>query len=158
MNKVKLLSWLVGILVLLNVAILFFVVGRPPMFPNGPHLPEHGGPKRLIIEKLHFDQIQKQAYEKLIRAHRSKIDSLDREIRFCKNELYGLLQDNPTDAVAKNKLIAKLGQLQTQIEQTHFEHFADIKKLCHPDQISDYNALTTELAALFSHPPKPKHD
>ncbi len=162
MNKVKLLSWMVGILLLLNVAILLFLImGKSPMpehRPHGMNGPHHGGPKRLIIEKLHFDQAQKQAYEKLIHAHRSQIDSLDHEVRFCKNELYSLLKQEPIDTAAQKKLVSKLGELQLQIEQTHFDHFTDIKKLCHQDQIDDFDDLTTELAALFSHPPKPKHD
>lgn len=152
---------MVGILILLNVAVLFFVVGKPSEFPHRMHPPhglQHPGPKRLIMEKLHFDRAQKQAYEKLIRAHRTKIDSLDREIRFCKNELYSLLKNNATDTANQNKLMSKLGELQMQVEQTHFNHFTDIRKLCHADQIDDYNELTTELAGLFSHPPKPKHD
>lgn len=153
---------MVGILLLMNVAILLFlVIGKPPMpehRPHGMNGPHHEGPKRLIIEKLHFDDEQKQAYEKLIHAHRAQIDSLDHEVRFCKNELYSLLKQEPIDTAAQKKLVSKLGELQLQIEQTHFDHFRDIKKLCHPDQMDDFDDLTTKLAALFSHPPKPKHD
>lgn len=150
---------MVGILILLNLTLLGLTFGKSFLFSPGQHRPPHPeGPKGLIIEKLHFDHAQKKAYEKLIHAHRTQIDSLDHEVRFCKNELYSLLKQETIDTSAQKKLVSKLGELQLHIEQTHFNHFADIKKLCRPNQMDDYDELTAELAALFSHPPKPPHD
>ena len=36
-------------------------------------------------------------------------------------------------------------------EKINLEHFLDIKKLCKPNQMKDYESLTQELANLFGH-------
>ena len=54
-----------------------------------------------------------------------------------------------------------LADLQKQVESVHYAHFMDIKKICRPDQLSDFDKLTKELSRLFSrnarnNPPPPK--
>ncbi|MGC4039376.1 MAG: hypothetical protein QM710_00880 [Flavobacterium sp.] len=152
MEKTKLLTVAVIGLLLINFGTLgFLLLGGPK-----GHLPPHEGrpePKQVIIEKLHFDAVQQEAYAKLIQWHRGEIDSLDANIREAKNELYSQLSQQETDIKTKDSLIAVINSNQKQIEQTHFKHFEDIKKLCHKDQLKDFNALTEELFHIFA--PKP---
>ena len=44
-------------------------------------------------------------------------------------------------------------EIQKEIEKTHFQHFLEIKALCRPEQIEDFNLLSEELARIFAKPP-----
>ena len=153
MEKTKLLTISVIGLLLLNFAILGF------LFLNEPrgHKPPHEGrpmPNEIIIEKLHFDNQQQKDYAKLIEWHRGEINKLDRNIREAKQQLYAHLNQGETNSKSKDSLIAIINLNQKQIEETHFKHFEDIKKLCHKDQLENFNDLTKELGRIFA--PKPR--
>ena len=158
MEKTKLLTIAVIGLLLLNLGTLGF------LFLNGPkghQRPKEGGPhpKEIIIKKLHFDATQQKDYAKLIKWHHGEITKLDSNIRQAKNELYSQLNQTDTNVKAKDSLIAVINSNQKQIEETHFKHFEDIKKMCHNDQMEDFNELTEELGKLFA--PKshgPRHE
>ncbi len=156
MEKQKLITISVIALLLLNIGTLGFLFVSGPKQGHRP--PPHGRPepREIIIEKLHFDEQQIEAYELLIREHRKQIDAVDEKIRDTKNSLYALLNSN--DSSSKDSLIIALGNYQKEIETTHFNHFADIKKLCKPDQMDDFEELTKELSRLFSKPPRPEHE
>jgi protein CpxP len=153
MERTKLLTITVIGLLLLNLATLGF------LFLNGPkpgRLPHEGRrePKEIIIEKLHFDAQQQKEYAKLIQWHRGEINQLDDNIRQVKNDLYSGLSEKEINVKTKDSLITLLNSYQKQIEETHFKHFEDIKKLCKPQQQEDFEILTEELSRIFA--PKPR--
>ena len=162
MEKTKLLTISVIGLLLLNLATLSF------LFLNGPrgHKPPFDGPPRdgqkpreIIIDKLHFDANQQKEYDKIIQWHHGEINKLDDNIRQTKNELYSQLSKSEVNVKTKDSLIAVINSFQKQIEQTHFRHFEDIKKICHQNQLEDFNDLTEELSKIFAPKPHgPRHD
>ncbi len=160
MEKTKLLTLAVLSLFLLNIGMLGFLFfsnqkGHHPPSDHGPN----GGqkPREIIIERLHFDAQQQKEYDQLIQWHQGEIRAIEDNIKLSKNELYQLLSETEVNIKSKDSLINALSSSQKQIEITHFKHFEDIKKLCHKDQIEDFNDLTMELGRLFSkgqkHPP-----
>ena len=157
MSKIKLLTIAVIGLLAVNLGILGILFLRKPPMEAGP--PMRGeGPRKIIIERLHFDKDQVTQYEQLITQHQEKIRNLDREIRKTKNDLYSTLADGPV--MNKDSLQNKLGEIQKQIEAAHYDHFTEIKKLCKPEQVKYFNDLTTDLAKFFAPgrnlPPPPK--
>ena len=160
MEKTKLLTITIVGLLLLNLGTLCF------LFFNGQKrhhtLPGEGRPepREIIIEKLHLDSNQQKEYDKLIQWHKTQIKKLDENIRQAKKELYIQLAQSETNVKVKDSLTTLLADYQKQIEETHFKHFEDIKKLCHKDQIKDFDTLTEELGRLFTpnKPPRPRHD
>jgi periplasmic protein CpxP/Spy len=150
MSKIKLLSVAVIGLLAINIAVVgFLLLRKPPMPPKGMHQAEEKkGPKQIIIDKLHFDKDQVVAYEALIVVHRESVKELKDSISDTKNNLYQSLK---TETFAdKDSLINLLSALQTRIETIHYEHFAQIKNLCKPEQMGDFNKLTNELAFYFT--------
>ncbi len=158
MSKLKLLGIAVAGLIVMNLGLLgFLFFAKPPKpeaaqqqdaprdRPFGPPLRE---PKQVIIERLHFDQEQVAQYETLVQQHRSTINETDRQIRETKNSLYATL--NSGNSVTADSLQNILTQLHRKIEDTHYNHFAAIKKLCRPDQLAYFNELTKELAGFFA--------
>lgn len=158
MEKTKLLTISVIGLLLLNLGTLGFLFLNGPKNQRLPH-EDRPKPKTIIIEKMHFDAAQQKDYDKLIEWHRGEINKLDGNIREAKNELYAQLNQSEANIKAKDSLISVINSNQKQIEETHFKHFEDIKKLCRKDQLADFNELTEELSGIFA--PKhrrPRHD
>jgi len=154
MNKTKVLGFAVIALLVLNFGILAFLfLSKNEDGPRGRKMP-----REIIIEKLHFDKNQIDAYDKTIKIHQETIRELDNSIRTAKNDLYQLLNSENINSVQKESIFLKLANYQKQIETTHFNHFLEIKKLCKKEQLSDYENLTEELSKLFSHPRRPKHE
>jgi len=161
MDKIKLLTYSVIGLVLLNIGIISF------LYLSRPH-PDNNRrkPKDIIIEKLHFDANQIKKYEDIINIYRNSVDSLNNSNKEIKAELYSLLKQPSVNNKLKDRLIQLTLVNQKRIEEANFKHFQDIKNLCTKSQIEDYNSLTAELGNLFSNqnrkprlefrpPPKP---
>ena len=149
MSKSKFLTLAVAALFLLNTATLAFLFFKKP--PPPPLQRE--GPKEVVIERLHFDARQVAGYEKLIAQHRQAIESVQQEMGNARKALFEQLQGD--DFSQKDSLLSVIGQLQQQIEDAHFQHFAEVKKLCKPDQAPAFDALTSELARFLAPPPLP---
>jgi periplasmic protein CpxP/Spy len=150
MSKIKLLSIAVIGLLAANIAVVgFLLLRKPPMPPMGiPQAEEKKGPKQIIIDKLQFDKEQVVAYEAIIAEHREAVKGLKDSISDTKNHLYQSLKTETF--VGKDSLINLLSALQKRIESVHYEHFAQIKKLCKPEQMRDFDRLTNELAFYFT--------
>lgn len=153
MNKFKLLLFIVATVILLNVILISFLfLGKKA----GPR--ERIQPREIIIQKLHFDDAQIEAYEITIHEHQKAIRDIDDAIREQKNELYSLLKNNSTEDKKADSIIANIADLQKEIEKTHYKHFLEIRKICTDKQLKDYNTLTEELSQIFSHPKRPMHE
>lgn len=159
MDKIKLLTYAVIGLLLLNVGIIGFL-----FFSRQNKNPEenHRKPKEFISEKLHFDANQNEKYESIIPIYKDKIDSLDAINKKLKSELYFQLKLQVVNSATKDSIITLFLANQKRIEQLHFKHFQDIKSICKISQLEDFNALTQELCKMFSnqnskpHPPREK--
>jgi protein CpxP len=165
MEKTKLLTITVIGLLLLNCATLGFLFLNGSKGHNPAHERREGRPepKEIIIERLNFDSNQQQEYDKLIEWHKRKIDNLDEEIRHEKYLLYGLLAKDTTDIdfkQNKQKIIDTILGYQIQVEETHFKHFQDIRKLCANDQLAEFDKLINDLPRIFSQnkPSRPQHE
>ena len=159
MDKIKILTYSVIGLLLLNIGIIgFLFFSKPNRNPEG----NHRRPKEFISEKLHFDANQNEKYESIIPIYKDKIDYLDAINRKLKSELYSQLKLQVVNSAIKDSIINLFLANQKQIEEAHFKHFQDIKNICNPSQLQDFNALTQELVKMFSnqnskpHPPREK--
>ncbi len=147
MDKVKLLTYAVIGLLLLNVGIICFLFfSRPNRNPEENHRRQ----KEFIAEKLHFDANQNEKYESIIPIYKNKIDSLDAINRKLKSELYSQLKLPVVNTIVKDSIINLFLANQKQIELLHFKHFQDIKSICKSSQLDDFNALTQKLGKMFS--------
>jgi periplasmic protein CpxP/Spy len=149
MSKIKLLSIAVISLLAINIAVVsFLLLRKPSMLRNGREPIRQAGPKKIIIDKLHFDKEQIAAYEALIIEHRESVKGLKDSISNTKKNLYESLKTESYSG--KDSLIILLSGLQKRIESVHYDHFVQIKKLCKPEQLLAFNALTNELAFYFT--------
>jgi periplasmic protein CpxP/Spy len=142
MNKVKLLSvFCVGLLIT-NIGLVWFLLSHKPGRQKG------GGPKKMVIEKLDFDENQVKAYTKLIDWHKSEVIASEQKITELKNKLYSTLATE-NELNIKDSLIIEIGTLQMALEKIHYKHFQDIKQLCKPEQKKAFEAFSIEITHLF---------
>ena len=154
MSKLKWLSTAAIGLLLINLClVLFLFLGKPPHAQEGRR-PYEQGPKNKIIDMLRFDKDQVEKYENLIKQHRTSVRLLEEGIREVKSKLYLTL--NEKGSGAKDSLVNQLGDLQMQIENVHYNHFLEIKRLCKPNQQAYFTELTGNLVEFF-HPEKQGH-
>jgi protein CpxP len=156
MSKSKLLTFAVITLIIINIITLSFFIFKGPKDKgerNGRD--PNRSPREIIVKKLHFDKDQITKYDELIKQHSESISKIDNEIILIKNNLYRELS-NPENKTVTDSLFLQIASNQTGIERLHYNHFIDIKKLCIPEQLEDYNALTIELAQIFGPKLPPK--
>lgn len=158
MERTKLLTIaVVGLLILnlLTIGFLVLITNRPrqpgPPDQNGP-----GRPARVIIERLRLDEQQKQVFEKLRDAHRLQIEHLSAQSVQLYRSYYGLLAFEKPDMARANALGQQIAQNQLAVAKLNFDHFGDIKGLCHPDQQTDFTRLVDDLSRLFGPQQRPQ--
>jgi hypothetical protein len=148
MSRQKLLTIAVIGLLLVNFCTVGFLFLRKLPHDRGGSPPlARMEPKNQIIESLHFDEQQVADYERRIVQHRQMIRQLNDRIHEIKSSLYQTLAHE--NGANKDSLIHALGSLQMQIETIHYNHFKDIKSLCKPEQLSDFNVLSGQLTEFF---------
>lgn len=152
MNKSKLLTFAVIVLFLINIVTLSFFILKSQKGNDIKGDDMRGKrplPREIVIKKLHFDEDQVAQYEALIKVHRDSISAIDDKIKMYKNGLYQELAKTENQDIV-DSLFVQIAAAQTSIEKLHYNHFLDIKKLCKPNQLKDYDELTTELAKIFN--------
>lgn len=151
MTKKTFCALLIGVLFLGNVVLFGFFLRGPGPGKRG------GGPKEIVIEKLHFNPEQIGKYDVLIKAHQNKVMSADQKINAIKAEMYLQLKRNPNMQIV-DSLQEEISRVQAEIEAVHFEHFLEIKAICTPAQLDDFNRLTEEIGRLFAPPSPPRRE
>lgn len=142
MTKNRFYIFIIIGLLISNLLLVAFVLMRKP--------PQHSGPRNMIIERLHFDEKQIKQYDELIRQHRMQIGEKEHEIMDLKTQYYSLLKNN--DQKKEDSLIREIGNASMETEKINFKHFQDVKRICHPDQIKNFNDLINDLERLFNRP------
>lgn len=137
----KLLGGAVIVLVIFNAALLVFLwLGRLEnnRLNNGPE-----GKGRLLEERLNLSPDQVDQLETLKAAHFKQVNQYQREFHETRRQLHGLLNtENPKEKA--RVLASKMGDIQSKIEISTFEHFASIRAICTPEQQKTFDKIISE--------------
>ncbi len=140
MSKSNFLKFVILGLLISNVIVVFLLI-------NGRK--KNDGPKRIIIEKLHFDKEQIKNYECYIQQHRKAINQNELTMNKLRSELYQQLKYQKNTSKT-DSIISMIANQQIIAERINYNHFLEIKQLCRLDQLNNFNDLTSEIANLFS--------
>lgn len=153
-DKVKLLTILVVVLLLLNLVTIASVWMRGPGRHMGP--PPHG-PREYIISRLGLNEEQTEAFEKLRKEHFDTIQKLREQIKSEKEEMYSGLKSKGNESAAYAHL-AKVILYEEQAEKITFEHFRKVRELCDDEQKKHFDAIITQVIKMVGvHTPPPPH-
>ena len=151
MNKNKFYAIVILGLLLSNCILIFFITQKGH---NGHY---RASPREIVIERLKFDTSQIIKYEELIQVHRGKTHELMQGIQEGRNNLYSQNTRNGKLTI-QAALIDSIVSNQAGLEELNYSHFQDIKKLCMPNQLDDFEALSKDLAKIFDKSAqRPKH-
>jgi Spy/CpxP family protein refolding chaperone len=154
MGGVKIWRWLVGILALLDLALIVSIWGKPQH--QRPPMPE-GGPAKMIIEELRFNPEQVKAFEKLKDEHHSAILDLQRKGKELRDGLFDLLKQEQADSSEVKRRMAEIGENQVAIEKVTFEHFQKVRQLCDAEQKKRFDAIINDVLHRMAGPHR-EHD
>lgn len=133
------------VLLIINLLLVATIIWAPRPRPEGP--------KNYIIDRLQLNKSQIKAYETLIKKHRANKQQLHKAIKENKQQMFALLLlKNPSKI---DSITAHIAAIHRKIELQDFDHFRALKKLCKPNQISNFEDLVSELGTLFTRKPPP---
>jgi protein CpxP len=156
MKKETLLTTAVIALLLLNFGTLGFL-----FFHRPPHPPGAEQPGRRIVQHLQLDAAQQQKFEQLKSAHHEQMRTADRAYRDALEQYFALLKNDTVDIARRDSLQAVLTRIQQERASVTFQHFADLKALCTPQQRTRFDALLPDLMQVIlpprrdNRPPRP---
>lgn len=159
-NKLKLLTWAVIILVVVNIsalALLWINSGKEKDFrkesPRGKM--EKGREKarerskdpvvRMLSEELGWSDEQMKKFEALKTVSFKNAQDMRDSILLIKKDLLGAIYTIPVDSARITELTKKLGNTQYNIEHVMFLHFTDIVNICTPSQREKCKDLLNKL-------------
>jgi hypothetical protein len=161
-NTNKIYSWVIIILIIINIATLGFLIFSfskrpPPQFPPPVSGRKDAGDPKDILEKfikteLKFDDYQTTKLGTIMNKHHKERENLLDSLKILKDEIAGEIKSEKPDE-AKIKLISqKIGQYQSEIELSRFRNLVEIKSLCNPEQLKLFGELIDNIKTVMPPP------
>lgn len=147
-SKTKVLSGVITILILINVALLTVMFSRNHTGKHGP-----GKPHEWLARQLDFNTEQQEKYKLLHQQHRNVMEPLLQHDRNLHDSLFMQLKQTHPDTVVVNQFIGAISNNRAQTEITTFYHFSQVRDLCTPQQQKKFDELIGD--ALRMLPPGP---
>jgi len=135
----KIVGWLIGLLILANIATLtFFWIGHLKNQRNH-------SPKEFLAKSLHFSETQKNAYFELAKDHNESANKIREQIKINKEELFQLLKSEKIDDSIKKNAALKISISIQALDMLTFEHFKKVRALCTEEQKPKFDELIQKM-------------
>ena len=140
-TKSRLLSIVVIILMIANIATLamFWIKRDHEKMP--PPQQQNGGPFAFLIKELAFDSAQVIAYAKLRDEHKSEVESYRNAINNAKDSLFALLKQPAANEDVLRNALSHVGEKEKMFNQFIFLHFKKVRALCNVTQQSKFDKV-----------------
>lgn len=148
MEKSKLLTIAVLGLLLLNLGILAMIWFRP----GPPHGPGER-PDAFLIRELSLNAEQVAKFQELKEAHHSAMVELQKKDRHLHDEFFQLLKGDTPDRSGAIALSDSMSAIRVQMEMLTFDHFAEVRKLCTPEQQKKFSEIIDDMFRRITRPP-----
>ncbi len=152
MEKTKLLTGFVIVLIAVNAATLAFIWLQRPAQPQGRR-PERD-PGEVLSQQLGFSREQKLAFDTLRARHHSQMMALGDSLKSMKEALFQSILSG--DTLRARAIIFSIGTVHQQVELVTFDHFSGVRRLLTPEQRVKYDGMLHR--AITEGPGQPKGD
>ncbi len=144
MNRLDKKDWLIGLLILLNFALLatwWLAAPRPPM---------GGGerPRNFLIKELQMTDRQQQSYDSLIEIHKHERELFGQQTLVLKEQLTQQIIQNDTTEI--NRVTDQIGQLQVKLERMNLGHFRAIRQMCDEKQKQKFDSVIAQMLRMMN--------
>ena len=141
MSRNRIYVFLIGILLVSNLALVaFFVLNKPEKKEIRRDKPG-GYMKDALKSEVGFNDQQMAEYEKQVEAHRQSMRPMFEDITKTKEDFYRLLMQPGTADSVLNNAATQIGEKQKLIDMKIFMHFQNIRLLCTPSQQPSFDTL-----------------
>lgn len=130
MNKIFTLSLLVGFLVLMNLAMMAFLI-----MDKKPHHKEHYTEAKAdmhIKKTFGFDEDQMRSFKMSKEKHISKMSQFSRKLNEESRKYYEV---SSTETSKKDSLLNVVIELSEEIYKSNNQHFDEVRAVCNPHQL-----------------------
>lgn len=155
MNKTKILTWAVVLLVVLNLSTIGTILYH--------NYTERANSKTVVIstegtnmlngrffkQTLGFNNTQMVTFREANREFRPKANRIIFQIDSLKNEMFTELKKTKSDTIKLNKLSLETGALHADLKKETNRFYLKIKTVCTPEQLEQ---LQTTFTPLFRSP------
>lgn len=134
MSKIKFLTTLVVLLLLLNAVTLFFLIGKKD---GNRHRPQNSGRpySDYITKKLQLDTFQQQELKQLRDEHKKELEQLRKEDKQIQEAKTQLIKNGVADSLVVDSVLSLSAGVKKKYEMAFHKHFMQIRALCKPEQL-----------------------
>lgn len=148
MYKINYQTWIIALLVILNISTLAFMwINKPPR----PEMPQETNYREkanhYMQNKLRFSPAQTDEFRRYQEEHFEQMRTYRTQTMALKKELYRL-DYNETNEPKINALVMELSKIYAEQEKSHFLHIQQLRSICTPEQLP---AMEKMLARIIFH-------
>lgn len=148
MKKNTLLTLLVAVVLLLNISLVLHIWMSQPEEKQPLH--------QRIVQEIGFDKEQARKFDVLRDSTVGNLKSVERRLDNAIFAYFSLLKQKEWNHSAKDSLQLIIGDLKKEKANILFTHFKDLRDLCRPDQLPEFNLVLDDMMELIN-PPPPTH-
>ncbi len=155
--KSKLYLLIIGILLVTNMAVLFFFLRDKDEKKGGNHGADRGAMMKNFLQKeIGFSEKQLQQYDTLSSQHRENMKAQFDSLKTSKEEQFKELGSKGFSDSAIAGMVNRSSEKQKLMELQLLNHFARIRSICTPVQQPKYDSLFYKIWSKRKRPEEKK--
>jgi protein CpxP len=154
-TKIRVTTWIIGLLVLLNVLTLgtiWFQQFRRPPAPPPLQDQRSENQQRFLERELGLTEQQSQQFQTLRKQFFLQSNAIMQAIHQLRKTMTDELFSSSPDTQKAQKLAEEIGAKQAEQERLSFNHFLELKAVCQPAQQEKFQALMRDLLEMMKPP------
>ena len=145
-STTKILTIAVILLLLVNIAMLIFMLNRGKR-PHDAKNPRGKGndPFEMLAKELNMTDEQRSTHLKLRDEYFNSVRPLFDSVRTAKEEFFGLIKEPNVNERLVDSFANRIAERQFAADKLTFEHFRRVRALYNPDQQKKYDELVIKM-------------
>lgn len=151
-SRNKVLLFLIGILLLTNIILVVFFVGKKDGDKPRGSRDRSTWVRDFLKDSVGFNEQQLTQYDQLRQQNRENMRPLFEDLGNAKLKFYEMVTQPATDS-ANQAAAALIGEKQKALDMAFFNHFKQVRSLCTPEQLPKYDSQVQHIIQRMVAPP-----
>lgn len=151
-SRNKVLLFLIGILLLTNIILVVFFVGKKDTGKPRGNRDRSAWVRDFLKDSVGFNEQQLTQYDKLRQQNRENMKPLFEDLGNAKLKFYEMVGKPGTDS-ANQAAAALIGEKQQALDMAFFNHFRQVRSICTPEQLPNYDLQVHHIIERMVAPP-----
>jgi ABC-type phosphate transport system auxiliary subunit len=140
-TKSKLFLLIIAILLLTNVAMLYFLFNKDKTDGKKPSFDKGTAAREFLQKEIGFNADQMQQYDTLAKQQREKMKAAFEGIRTSKEQIFKDLGNKSFSDSAIAEAVSKSSENQKNMERQFYSNMLQVRKLCTAGQQPKFDSL-----------------